>query len=195
MFEELKYDLMEESDRGCVILAASIIDAELRQMLLYECQVNGMSQKATTDLFDSNGPLSTFSGKSSICRAFGLINDDEFRDIGILRKLRNRFAHDMEHADFLKADIKDLIMSMHCCRKAHENYNGEKIERFQRPKMPIPEYEIRSKGFVKYNKAVFCIGVEFLRISIKETTIVRLNKQINGHKAILESLEKSIVVP
>lgn len=165
-------DLMEESDRGCVIVAAALIEDDLRSLLVGEVKLHRAPKKLVDTLFESNGALATFSGKAAICRAFGLIDEVSYQDITILRKLRNRFAHAADHVDFLDDDILEMIMRMNCCAKTAGEWKVQRFNFNAKDKRP-PEYEMRSRGFVKYGKSIFCIGVKNLRINIIQHDIER----------------------
>ena len=79
-----------ESARGMVLVMASLIDIRLETLLrsiLDDCQ-------ATKKLFDeANAPLSSFNSKINLTRSLRLIREDEFRNLNIVRKIRNDFAH------------------------------------------------------------------------------------------------------
>jgi DNA-binding MltR family transcriptional regulator len=88
----------KESDRGIVLLSATLLEENLELMLRKH-----FAGKATTvinPLFEGFGPLATFSGKIKIAYAFGLLTDDEFHDLEIIREIQNHFAHRYEEADF-----------------------------------------------------------------------------------------------
>ena len=79
-----------ETERGRALVAASLIE-EMLEEVLRAFLLDGV---ATANLFDPpNAPLSTLSAKASASRALGLISSDEFRDIELVRKIRNAFAH------------------------------------------------------------------------------------------------------
>jgi len=167
-----KIDLIDESDRGCVIVAASLIDDHLKSLLIREASFHRNRKKFTKGLFESNGPLATFSGKASICRAFGLIDDVIYNDITILRKLRNRFAHAADHVDFADASVLKEVFRMDCCTKIAAEWTAPRVQ-LDPDVRPLPEYEIRTRGFVKYGKSIFCLGVRMLQIAMQEHEIAR----------------------
>lgn len=79
-----------ETDRGRALVAASVIEEMLEEVL----KAFLLENSATKKLFESgNAPLSTFSAKCSMSRALGLISAEEYRDIEFVRKIRNAFAH------------------------------------------------------------------------------------------------------
>lgn len=82
-----------KSDRALIITIASILDIQLEK-LLKNFMIN--NSKIDENLFKGNAPLSTFSSKISICYNLGLISKYEYQTIEIIKKIRNRFAHDIE---------------------------------------------------------------------------------------------------
>jgi DNA-binding MltR family transcriptional regulator len=90
--------LHKESERGIVLLAATLLDENLELLLRHHFA--SKSKKIIDPLFDGFGPLATFSGKIKISFAFSIITDDEFHDLEILRDIRNHFAHQYEKASF-----------------------------------------------------------------------------------------------
>jgi hypothetical protein len=98
LFEDPFYDRLRtfldasraETDRGRALVAASLIEEMLEGVL----RAFLLESSATKNLFDApNAPLSSLSAKTSACRALGLISAEEFRDIELVRKIRNAFAH------------------------------------------------------------------------------------------------------
>jgi hypothetical protein len=170
-----KLSLMDESDRGAVIVAAALLEDDLDEILEDIIQRNGVTPKHIKEMFALNGPLSSFSSKSLICYGFGLISKEIFDDLSQIRKLRNKFAHSSDRVDFLFSDIEDHVAEISCCEEASKNFEGKMFkgrgskQPSNKADSPKPEdWELRAKGFVKYTKAVFCLGVELLRIKIKE---------------------------
>jgi DNA-binding MltR family transcriptional regulator len=96
--------LSEETDRGCALMAAAYLDFELQRLLEATFLEN---KKISKVLFDYNGPLSNFSSKIDIAYMMGLISDLARRDLHILRKIRNDFAHRHEKFDFEQTKISD----------------------------------------------------------------------------------------
>ena len=81
---------ISETDRGRALVAASLIEEMLEEVL----RAFLLENAATKYLFDTpNAPFSTLSAKASASRALGLVSSAEFRDIELVRKIRNAFAH------------------------------------------------------------------------------------------------------
>jgi DNA-binding MltR family transcriptional regulator len=170
-----KFDLINESDRGAVIVAAALLEDDLNEILKKIVQRNELSAKYIKEMFDLNGPLSSFSSKALICYGFGIISKDIFDDLTKIRKLRNKFAHSSDRVDFLSSEIEDHVAEIQCCVEASKSFVGEMFKGRGENKLAgqtnapsLEDWEVRAKGFVKYTKSVFCIGVSLLRIKIKE---------------------------
>ena len=79
-----------ETDRGRALVAASLIDEMLEEIIRSYL----LPGNATNRLFGSpHAPLSSFSAKIQLCRSLALISAEEYRDIEIVRKIRNKLAH------------------------------------------------------------------------------------------------------
>ncbi|MBC7981792.1 transcriptional regulator [Candidatus Parcubacteria bacterium] len=93
IFSKFLKEFQGESDRGAAILAVSMLDQKLKDVLLdflIDC-------KASSDLISGyNAPLGTFSSRLNICYSLGLISDNEYNDATIIRRIRNDFAHKFE---------------------------------------------------------------------------------------------------
>jgi len=115
-FEDPFYDRLRiflessnsETDRGRALVASSLIEEMLEEVI----RAFLIDNSATKNLFDAaNAPLSTLSAKASARRALGLISAAEFRDIDIVRKIRNAFAHSVL-CSFEDQKIKDWACAL-----------------------------------------------------------------------------------
>lgn len=172
-----KFELIDESDRGAVIVAAALLEDDLNEILKEIVQRNGLSAKYIKEMFDLNGPLSSFSSKILICYGFGIISKDIFDDLTKIRKLRNKFAHSSDKVDFLSSEIEDQVADIQCCVEASKSivgkmFKGRGNNLADRTDLPtLEDWEARAKGFVKYTKSVFCIGISLLRIKLKKSQL------------------------
>jgi len=108
-FEDFRISLLSESDRGCVLMAAAFIEDKISQLLQAYMVYNETIQKK---IFEGNGALATFSSKIDISFLLGLIPKNIYNDLGILRKLRNDFAHNAKSITFQTDYIKDRCNSL-----------------------------------------------------------------------------------
>lgn len=83
-------ELSRESDRGKVLIATGFIEQQLRNVLA-AFMVDGID--AANLLDGGSAPLGTLSARTAACHALGLISGDENHDLGLIRKIRNEFAH------------------------------------------------------------------------------------------------------
>lgn len=94
----------EETDRACALLGAALLDCFLEQILRKVLIAN-----APGDIFNGEyAPLGRFAAKIDIAYALGLIPKDERDELRIVKKIRNSFAHDVNHElSFLTRSISD----------------------------------------------------------------------------------------
>ena len=103
-FEELK----KESDRAAAILVVAYIDSLLRAKLeTLFCKGNSEIRRKLFD--DSQGTFANFSAKVDAAYCLGWLEPDVFHDIGIIRKIRNQFAHRIHALTLEEPKIKALI--------------------------------------------------------------------------------------
>ena len=103
-------ELTGQSDRACGIVAASMLETILEQILRKRF-VPGTAD----DLFVTYGPLSTFSAKINACAALGLITASERREFHTVRRIRNDFAHDLHKSSFdqdpIRSHVSQLVLT------------------------------------------------------------------------------------
>ncbi|WP_212630706.1 MltR family transcriptional regulator [Pseudomonas sp. KB-10] len=156
-------NLIYESDRGCVIVAAAILDEILAAKIKREAKARGMSNTAISRMMDMSGPLSNFSSKIYICRAFGLIDENCFHDLLITRKLRNSFAHETDNASFLNPTTSKKIRSMYFVKDCMKNEHKEILANLQPNKNIETEnpkdWKLISQGLLPIDKSMFCVAL------------------------------------
>lgn len=107
-------ELKKESDRGCALVAAAYLENEVGELLgnFFVKQ----SAKARAALFEFNGPVGTFSSKIKMSAALGLMPEEIFKSLDLIRKMRNEFAHLHEPLDFespkIKRQVENLLPSL-----------------------------------------------------------------------------------
>ena len=112
-FSEIKKEFAGSSDRGITIIAASMLDDLLQQLLLaFFIEIN---KKETKNLvFSNNGPLSSFSNKILMSHSLGLISDFDRDLLNNIRAVRNKFAHEITGTTFnhdsIKGKCKNLVI-------------------------------------------------------------------------------------
>ena len=102
-------ELQSETDRGLPLVGAALIDEKLSKTL----ESYFIKSKATKKLLnDANAPLGTLSARIELTYALGLIDQFEYQEIGLIRKIRNEFAHVRHGLSFEDERIKGLCTSL-----------------------------------------------------------------------------------
>ena len=79
-----------ESDRGMVLSMSAFMEDLLGNII----KDFMLDVSAATELVEGfNAPLGTFSARTKAAYALGLISEDQHKDINLVRKIRNEFAH------------------------------------------------------------------------------------------------------
>jgi hypothetical protein len=80
-----------ESDRGCALIAGSIAEDTLQEIL--KTKLVPLSNERVEELFGVNGIIGSFSSKIRIAFAFRIIDAKVRDDYDRVREIRNVFAH------------------------------------------------------------------------------------------------------
>lgn len=106
----LKREFDKETDRGAAIFATSLFDEALKTLLMTFLVSNTSSKD---EIFEGpNAPLSTLSSKIVMSYRLGLITDKFARDLNLIRKIRNEFAHNIQGCDFMHSSIQSRIQEL-----------------------------------------------------------------------------------
>jgi hypothetical protein len=101
--EVMEMEYYAEGDRACAILQATwtelIVERTLRARLRFE----GASQ-----IFDSNGPIASFSDKIIMAFGMGVFGTKTRHDLNLIRHLRNGFAHCRLPLRFNSPEVKGV---------------------------------------------------------------------------------------
>lgn len=130
-------EFQAETDRGAVILAAAWIDELLgRKLKLIYSKGN---QKDRDNLFESNGPFHGFGAKITVCTCMGLLDADLAHDVGIIKKIRNKFAHQIHGLSLMSPEISQEVERFKIPHRVHYDWNQLRASATQ-----------DGKGFVLY---------------------------------------------
>ncbi|PHQ35264.1 hypothetical protein [Rhodopirellula bahusiensis] len=100
-----------ESVRARVILSACYLDELLYQLLAVTLKP---ASKKDDPLFSGgNAPLGTFSSKIELAFRMGLVPSGTKSSLHFVRKIRNRFAHDLTAATFCDPQILSWTRELH----------------------------------------------------------------------------------
>lgn len=87
---ELRDTLGQETDRGCVLTAVAYLDHELGK--LFE-RILVQDDELTKNVLEGYGPLATLSARIELAYGLGYLAPKQRRDLHLIRKIRNIFAH------------------------------------------------------------------------------------------------------
>jgi DNA-binding MltR family transcriptional regulator len=110
------YGMLDESDRGFVLVLAAQVEESIELALRSIFKRNKVSKTIQDSLFESNGSLATFSGKLKIAFSFGLMPLDDYKDVDFVRKLRNVAAHSEDDFDLSERSLSKQIEQLKCVR-------------------------------------------------------------------------------
>lgn len=85
-------ELKKESPRGATLIAAAILEEQLRRFLL--AYMRNDDEKAVKDfLREGGGPVGTFMSRAKLAYLLRLFDVEVFTDFEIIAKVRNAAAH------------------------------------------------------------------------------------------------------
>lgn len=123
-------------ERGLILSLAAFSEDSLGKMLLTFMLDNKASHELTEGF---NAPLGTFSSRIKACFSLGLITECQYKDLELLRRIRNKFSHSWENISIEDKDISQQI----------QNLSFSRID-FEYPK----------NNYDKLKKSISCLLVE-----------------------------------
>lgn len=126
--EEHVARLKAESDRGVMILAATMLDDALITAL--KRLLPGANSRLKDQIFSNDGPLSTFSKRIVFAEATGMVGPVVARQMNIIRQVRNVAAHAHAAVDFSLDEVKQALATMF-----DDNKKGDDFETWSQAKV------------------------------------------------------------
>ncbi len=103
---QLASELDRETDRALAIITSSHLEDLLERLISQTLKIP--TPEVHKFLFEgANPPLSAFHTKIEIVKLSKLLSDDEARDLNLIRKIRNDFAHELIGISFESPIVKD----------------------------------------------------------------------------------------
>ncbi len=98
--------LQGESPRAAVVIAGAFLDEQLRQLILASFSKN---RSVALDLVGSENnfdrPLSSFGSRINLAFCLGIINKIIYEDLHTIRKIRNKYAHQLHNYSWDEPEI------------------------------------------------------------------------------------------
>jgi hypothetical protein len=114
-------ELFQQTDRGCAIIGGTVVEEQLRRLLIRNLT---HSTKETRHLFNYKGAIGSFGHQITLAYGLGLISEDIYCDLGRIRDIRNKLAHNIhlavhkkgpeESVDFKHALVKQWALALRC---------------------------------------------------------------------------------
>jgi len=109
-FEEMIAETRNVDDRACSLVLAANLDNRLSELVkAYSIEIG---KEFSKEVFEGTGFLSTFSSKINLCYMMGLIPENLYHDLTLIRKIRNYFAHEEHGWDFNHEKIRSRCLSL-----------------------------------------------------------------------------------
>jgi hypothetical protein len=107
--EEINYQTAaEDNDRGAALLITALVEGTLATAIIRHLRINSHLGA----LFDNNGPLSTLEARDVFAFALGIIGVETHHNLGIVRHVRNTFAHASAPVTFATPEIAEACEAL-----------------------------------------------------------------------------------
>lgn len=138
-FKKFAEEFSSESDRAAVILGAAKLDILLFQLLQ---KVLRPSTTRNDELLEGDSPLGTFSSRALLCHRLGLIDDELFRSINLVRRIRNSFAHELSGVSLETGAHRDRIRELVSPMRDHGAFQWLTTDIYQHGEGPSKEFRV-----------------------------------------------------
>jgi DNA-binding MltR family transcriptional regulator len=95
--------LNEETDRGCALMSAAFMEDRLGELI---AALLVDDSKPVKEMLSFSGALGTFSSRINMSYLLRLIPKNVYRELHLLRKIRNSFAHTASSLKFETEEVK-----------------------------------------------------------------------------------------
>jgi DNA-binding MltR family transcriptional regulator len=165
------------SDRALGIIAASLVEIHLTKLIeqAFIAETRSGSRGTVRErMFQSSGPLGTFSTKIRLAYLMGMIGEELFKNLDIMKEIRNRFAHRTEIGSFDHPEISSRCFNFTLVDKyvidPANNLHGDPSAHFalENPgaannlKIPKERYSLTAQ--------VFSIGIQHATVNARPYT-------------------------
>lgn len=105
-------EFAKEGDRASVILSEAMLDRALETIFKAYLVPTNSAQDSLLD--GAYAPIATFSARIDLAYRLGLISARFCRDLHIIRKIRNDFAHNISSCNFEDSAVRSRITELVC---------------------------------------------------------------------------------
>lgn len=105
--------LLNETDRGLVLVVAAVFDELLEQLLRAKFARDSTIEKDVVDpMFKPRGLLLGSRDRADLARALKLVDQTTFQNLRYVRDLRNKFAHAFAPCSFEDSKVWDIVRNL-----------------------------------------------------------------------------------
>jgi hypothetical protein len=106
----LREQMGKESDRAIVILCAAMLETALETIV--KSRLVPIASADDSLLEGVYAPISSFSAKIDLAHRIGLLSAKFARDLHIIRRIRNDFAHNVQSCSFGHAAMRSRVAEL-----------------------------------------------------------------------------------
>ena len=118
--DKFHQELAKDSDRATAIVAAALLEQALTTLLRNHLAPCGSQDDP---LFEgAYAPVAAFSAKIDLAHRLGLLSQRWCRDLHLIRKVRNAFAHNVAGCTFEDTSVRSRILELSRSQKAVEAF-------------------------------------------------------------------------
>ncbi len=108
-------EMNDASDRTVAIVSAAFVDNNLALAIM--ARFRHLSIAEQKHIFENRGVLSDFAGKIDLGYVLGIYESLVRDDLDNIRRIRNKFAHDLEVRAFDHAEVAALCEKLHAPKR------------------------------------------------------------------------------
>ena len=105
-----KQEFAKESDRASVILSVAMLDKALETIIKARLLPTDSPDDSLSE--GAYSPIANFSARVDLAHRTGLISTKFCRDLHIIRKIRNDFAHNITGCSFEDTSVRSRIIEL-----------------------------------------------------------------------------------
>lgn len=101
-----------------ILISYSLLEDALKWAILKKLP-QPLSTTEISNLFESDGPLSSISARTNLASALGIIGKDTRADIGCIKDIRNSFAHARVTLSFDNVEVANACRDLTAIHRMH----------------------------------------------------------------------------
>jgi len=150
------------SDRDIAVTLTAVIDKRLTTLLKTFLKKD---DKVFEELFRPGAELNNFKTKLKLAYMLNLVHHDDYKDLGIVATIRNKFAHGIGVANFDTEPIKGLVANLKAWTRFSEH--RAELQKLYEDTLTVSLPEHETAQLIR-NYAKACISV--MEITLSDAT-------------------------